>query len=161
MNKTILSYKNYLGSVEISIEDDCLHGQIMFINDLVTYEAASPAEIEKEFKLAVDDYIETCEELGKEPQKSYKGSLNVRLGSELHRSAAIQAQLRSETLNEFIKKATMEKIKGQEVKRHVHEHSIRPESETIIATQEAPFMFGQPTSQFTQDSNEDTTQTKH
>ena len=34
-------------------------GKILFISDLVTYEAQSPVELQKEFELAVDDYIET------------------------------------------------------------------------------------------------------
>ena len=31
-------------------------GKILFIDDLVTYEAASPATLQKEFEAAVDDY---------------------------------------------------------------------------------------------------------
>ena len=33
-------------------------GKILFIDDLVTYEAASPAKLQKEFEAAVDDYLE-------------------------------------------------------------------------------------------------------
>ena len=44
------TYKGYQGSVETSIEDGVLHGKIMFINDLVTYEATTLKALEKQFE---------------------------------------------------------------------------------------------------------------
>ena len=41
---------------------------------------------------AIDDYLETCERLGKKPEMQCKGSLNVRLGPELHNCARIKAK---------------------------------------------------------------------
>jgi predicted HicB family RNase H-like nuclease len=40
-------------------------GKVSFISDLVTYEAASSRELQQAFEMAVDDYIETCELVGK------------------------------------------------------------------------------------------------
>lgn len=53
----ILKYKGYEGSSEHSESDKCFFGQILEINDLVNYEAETRSELEKEFKLAVDDYL--------------------------------------------------------------------------------------------------------
>ncbi len=64
-----LVYKGYTGSMEISIEDDCLHGKIEMINDLVTYEAESSRELQYEFESAVDSYLDVCGKLGKDPDK--------------------------------------------------------------------------------------------
>ena len=55
--KHTLSYKGYSGSAEISIEDNCLHGKIEFINDLVTFEGATPIELQSAFEEAVDRYL--------------------------------------------------------------------------------------------------------
>lgn len=101
----LLQYKGYYGSLEASIEDNCLHGKIEFINGLVTYEADNISGIEKEFQLAVDDYLQTCQQLGHKPELSCKGSFNVRVGSELHREALIHAKQQGINLNEFVKKA--------------------------------------------------------
>jgi len=60
MNDRPLNYNGYFGSVEVSIEDDCLHGKLLFISDLVTYEAFSPVELEREFRRAVDHYLQKC-----------------------------------------------------------------------------------------------------
>ena len=65
-----LEYKNFLGSIEFSVEDNVFHGKLLKIKDLVTYEAAKETGLEKEFRLAVDDYLKTCEEIGKAPQKA-------------------------------------------------------------------------------------------
>lgn len=67
-NKT-LNYKGYSGSVEVSIEDDCLHGSLLFINDLVTYEAESPAALEQAFRNAVQHYLDKCAREGLTPDK--------------------------------------------------------------------------------------------
>ncbi len=78
--KDILRYKGFIGSIEISIEDDCLHGKLLFINDLVTYEARTPNQLQAEFESAVEDYLTTCKELGRSPDKPFKGTFNIRVG---------------------------------------------------------------------------------
>jgi len=101
----IFRYKGFMGSIETSTEDMCLHGKLLFINDTVTYEAKNLKQLQKEFEDAVDDYVETCKKLNREPQKPYKGSLNVRIGAELHKQAALQAILLGISINEFIRMA--------------------------------------------------------
>ena len=101
----ILEYKGYIGRVEFSAEDKIFHGKIEFINDLVTFEATSVEELEKEFKFAVDDYLETCETLDVTPQKSFKGTFNVRITPELHKEAAFQAVKRNLSLNRLVEEA--------------------------------------------------------
>ena len=105
-----MQYRGYLGSVECSVEDDCLFGKILYTNDLVNYEADSPAGLRESFEVAVDDYLQTCEELGKVPEKSFKGSFNVRVSPELHRKAAMQATVYEESLNEFVAQSVHEKV---------------------------------------------------
>lgn len=64
------SYKGYIGSYQKSVEDNCVHGRILYINDLVTYEAEDTWGIQAAFEAAVDHYIETCKTLGDTPNKS-------------------------------------------------------------------------------------------
>ena len=54
---TYLKYKDYLGSVEFDGARMTLRGKLLFITDLVTYEAASAPDLYKEFEVAVDDYL--------------------------------------------------------------------------------------------------------
>jgi len=39
----------------------------------------------------VEDYLETCKALGREPQKVYKGVFNVRIEPELHKKVYQEA----------------------------------------------------------------------
>lgn len=107
-----LTYKDYFGSVEFDLEDQILHGNILFINDLITYEADTLDGLNKEFKAAVDDYLETCKLLGREPQKAFKGSFNIRVGESIHKDAAVEASKRGQNLNDFCKEAITEKLAG-------------------------------------------------
>lgn len=91
MMKNLLEYKGYYGKVEYSVEDQILFGKIEGIVDLVTFESKNADEIEKEFRDAVDDYLDFCHQVGKEPEKTYKGTFNVRIDPELHKAIAIEA----------------------------------------------------------------------
>lgn len=96
-------YKNYIGSCNISVEDNCLWGKIEFISDIVTYEAKTVDELKKEFELAVESYLETCKAGGITPKKTCKGSFNIRIGSELHQKALMAASKTGKSLNDYIK----------------------------------------------------------
>jgi len=106
----LITYKDYSGSVEYSAEDKVFHGKIEFIRDLITFEAASVDDLEKEFQHAVDDYIETCKELGRKSQKAFKGLFNVRVNPELHKKAAIAALKKKISLNKFVENAIANEV---------------------------------------------------
>jgi predicted HicB family RNase H-like nuclease len=101
----ILEYKNYYATLHFNAKDEVFHGKIIGINDLVSFEGTTVAQLKKAFHEAVDDYLETCKGLGKEPEKTYKGSFNVRIPSELHRQAAQYATLKNMSLNDFVRQA--------------------------------------------------------
>ncbi len=81
----VLKYKGYYAVVQYSAEDEVLYGKIEGIDDLVSFESDSICGIKNEFENAVDDYIEYCKEIGKEPDEVYKGSFNVRIPVESHK----------------------------------------------------------------------------
>lgn len=101
----VLEYKGYYAEVHFNAEDEVFHGKVIAINDLVNFEGSTVKELKKAFHEAVDDYLETCKEIGKDPDKTYKGSFNVRIPSELHRQAAQYAALNKMTLNDFVRQA--------------------------------------------------------
>jgi predicted HicB family RNase H-like nuclease len=117
-----LSYKGYLGSLEASIEDGCLHGRILFIDDLITYEGDTVPAIQIAFQQAVDRYFAHCERTGKQPNRPYSGTFNVRIGPELHSRAAKAAHLKKVKLNEYVKQAIQWAIETNGVVTHEHHH---------------------------------------
>lgn len=110
----ILQYNGYYASVNFSSVDEVFYGKIIGINDLVSFEGSTVAELKQGFHEAVEDYLETCTEIGKSPDKTYKGSFNVRVPSSLHKQAALFASLNNITLNEFVKTALFFALKHRE-----------------------------------------------
>jgi len=100
-----IEYKGYRGIIDYSDQDSVLYGRIMGIDDLVTFEGTSVEEIKSAFFNAVDEYLETCNELGKNPEKEFKGVFNVRLSEKVHKLAAIKAQSEKISLNKLVDKA--------------------------------------------------------
>ena len=103
--KNTLNYKGYFGSVEFSDEDDVFHGKIIGINDHITYEGDSVKSLRRDFIAAIDDYLDVCTELGKEPEKSYKGTFNVRIEPALHRQLVIYSTSHGKSLNTIVEEA--------------------------------------------------------
>lgn len=105
MGKDVLTYKGFIGSVRFSAEDKVFHGKIDGIDDLVTFEGESVEELIGAFHEEVDDYLDLCKKMNKEPLKSYKGGFNIRISPELHRMAVERAKSIGITLNRLIQKA--------------------------------------------------------
>ena len=101
----ILEYKGYYTKIEYCKEDKVLYGEIEGINDLVNFECEKIEDVEKEFKRAVDDYLLICSEMEVEPDKTYKGSFNVRIAPILHKEVAQLAYNNNESLNQVVEKA--------------------------------------------------------
>lgn len=117
----MLSYKSYQGTAEVSIEDGVLHGRIMFIDDLVTYEAGDVGSLRREFEAAVEDYIQTCNSLNKQPQRPCSGTFQVRISPETHRAACLRAISDRVTLNEVVVRA-MDSYLNESARVH---HDVR------------------------------------
>ena len=105
-----LHYKNYIGSIEFSEEDAVFHGKVIGIKPLISFEGDSVSTITNDFHNAVDEYLAFCEETGKQPEKPFKGSFNIRIGAELHRKAATIATSRGISLNSFVEQAIRQNV---------------------------------------------------
>ena len=108
-----MTYKGYIGSVAFSEKDNVFFGKIEGINGLVNFEGESVKELTNAFHEAVEDYIAYCKDEGIEPDKSYSGSLNVRLSPTIHRQIAILAKQAGLSLNAYIKDALENKVNAE------------------------------------------------
>lgn len=142
-----LTYKGYTGTIEASIEDGCLHGQLLFITDIITYEGNTVDDIRTSFEEAVDHYLAYCQDTGKPANKPYSGTFNVRVGQELHRKAVEVAYHQGITLNDFIAQSIKNAIEKNDVIRleHTHQHNItitdNQTSTTVVATTNKPLTW--------------------
>ncbi len=142
-----LTYKGYTGTIEASIEDACLHGQLLFITDIITYEGDTVEDIKRSFKEAVDHYLEYCKETGKPANKPYSGTFNVRVGQEIHRKAVEVAYHQGITLNDFVVQSIKKSIEHNGIIKleHTHHYNItitdNQTPATVVATMDKPLAW--------------------
>jgi len=106
----LMKYKGYYGSAHYSNEDKIFHGRLENIRSLVSYHATGVESLIQAFREAVEDYLDTCDREGIEPEIPFKGSFNVRLTPEIHRDAAFQARSEGVSFNQFIKMTLEERL---------------------------------------------------
>ena len=97
----VLKHNGYQARVDFDAEDRIFIGRIVGIDDIVTFHASTVEELEEAFKESLQDYIETCAKIGKSPDRSYSGTVYLRVSEATHASAAKAAELAGKRLNEF------------------------------------------------------------
>jgi len=96
-----LTYKGYAARIEFSAEDECFIGHIAGIKDNIGFHGETVSELKSAFEEAVEDYLVTCEKVGKTPQKPYSGKLMLRLRPEIHAAVATAAELSGQSINQW------------------------------------------------------------
>lgn len=99
---SMMNYKGFSARIEYSDEDRCFIGRIAGIQDVIGFHGQSVMQLRAAFKEAVEDYLETCAKVGKEPNKPYSGQFRLRLSPELHAKAALAAESKGKSLNTWI-----------------------------------------------------------
>ncbi|MEH2323692.1 MAG: type II toxin-antitoxin system HicB family antitoxin [Nostoc sp.] len=97
-----MTYKGYTASIEVDVEAGMLFGQVLDINDVITFKAKTVDEARQEFQISVDDYLTFCEELGEEPDKPFSGKLAFRTTPEHHRKIFIAAKKAGKSINAWM-----------------------------------------------------------
>ena len=100
--KKLLEYKGYHAKIEYDADDGIFVGSVIGITDSLNFHGKSVDELNNAFAVCIDDYLEICKLYDKEPDKEYKGSLNVRIGYELHKKAELAAVEQEKSINQII-----------------------------------------------------------
>lgn len=101
----MMEYKGYHAQVEFDAEDEILVGNVYGITDSLNFHGSSVTELEEMFHQSIDNYLEMCAAYGKNPDKEFKGSFNVRISPELHKEISLQAAQEGISLNQYVLKA--------------------------------------------------------
>ena len=70
----MITHKGYIAKIEFDEDDKVLHGRILGIRDVITFEADSVEGAIAAFEESVDDYLAFCEERNKEPERPFSGN---------------------------------------------------------------------------------------
>jgi predicted HicB family RNase H-like nuclease len=100
-----MTYKGYAARIEYDDADGLFTGRIAGIRDGVGFHADTVEGLRAAFREAVDDYLETCARVGKAPQRAFSGQVMFRIDPDLHRRAALAAELAGKSLNQWAEEA--------------------------------------------------------
>ncbi len=108
----MIEYKGYTGVFEFDPSIDRFHGRVIGLQDVVTFEGHSVEELRSEMEESVEDYLSLCAEVGKEPERPYRGEFLVRTTPEVHRAVATAAEADGVSLNAWIE-TTISAVAGK------------------------------------------------
>ncbi len=97
-----MKYKGYEAAIDFDEEMEMFHGSVINTRDVITFYGRSVAELKKEFKNSVDDYLEFCKKRGEEPDKPFSGNFVVRISPSLHQRLYSKAKKSGKSLNSLI-----------------------------------------------------------
>ena len=108
-----LEYKGYYGTIEYSMEDDCLFGKVLGMpNNLISYEGKTATELYADFKDAIESYLDYCQRNNFKPRQGYNEVLNVRIPSEIHSKIAHYSENHGTTINAFIRESIEKRLEA-------------------------------------------------
>jgi len=105
MKSDMMKYNGYRASIGYDETDRIFIGEVFGISDSLNFHGSTIDELENSFHQCIDHYLELCAKIGKEPQKEYSGSFNVRTSPEIHEKAAEYAKENGYSLNQVVSMA--------------------------------------------------------
>lgn len=97
-----MTYKGYSAKVAFDPEAEVLHGEVIGLRDVITFQATAVEELKEAFRDSVDDYLAWCAELGQEPERAYAGRFLLRMDPGVHRDLALAAERAGVSINAFV-----------------------------------------------------------
>ena len=113
----MMQYKGYIGRIEVDPAADVIHGDVLGIRDVVTFQGHTPHEAEQAFHESVDDYLDFCKSRGEQPDKTFSGKFIVRVSPELHRLITISAEQVNMSVNGWINSRLLEAVAQEQSHR--------------------------------------------
>ncbi len=98
-----MEYKGYVASVEYDDEAKTLHGEVINTRAVITFEATTVDELRLEMEASIEDYLEWCQERGKEPEKPFAGDLRIPTTPELRQAIVSAAAREHKSLEAWVR----------------------------------------------------------
>ena len=94
-----LYYKGYTANIFFTEEDGVFFGKVEGIRDSISFEGESVKLLTEDFHSAIDEYLEFCKSVGKEPQKT--SEYKEISPEELYNIVCLHANQKKMTVNVF------------------------------------------------------------
>ena len=116
MKSDMMKYRGYRSTISYDEDDRIFVGEVFGVNDSLNFHGSSIEELETSFHNCIDNYLDLCKQIGKEPEKEFSGSFNVRTTPTLHKEASEYAAENGISLNQVVTNA-IEMFLGNSFKR--------------------------------------------
>lgn len=73
----MIEYKGYTGIFDYDEDYEFFSGHVIDTRDGINFEGRSVSELKESMRRAVDDYLEFCQEKGREPSRPYSGRVLI------------------------------------------------------------------------------------
>jgi predicted HicB family RNase H-like nuclease len=97
-----MEYKGYKGLPQIDEESGSLYGHVAGLRDVITFQGDTFAELTQSFHDSVDEYLDFCKSLGRNPEKPFSGQFMLRIDPALHRKLSVSAETEGVSLNALV-----------------------------------------------------------
>ena len=77
---TYITYKGYVGRIYFSEEDEAYIGEVLAVNDFISFHGYTLSEAKQRFLVAIDDYLECAKEEGFIPNPPLLEDMSKSLG---------------------------------------------------------------------------------
>lgn len=102
---SLMEYKGYRAKIGYDEDDGIFVGEVIGIADSLNFHGTAVDELKTAFHQSIDNYLAICKAVGKQPEKEYSGSFNIRTSPELHKKMCIAAANEGISLNQFVNNA--------------------------------------------------------
>jgi predicted HicB family RNase H-like nuclease len=99
---TTMTHDGYVALVDLDEDAGLFHGEVINTRDVLTFQGRTLDELKTAFADTITDYVEWCQERGKQPERPYSGHFTLRLAPDLHRRIATAAARERKSVNSFI-----------------------------------------------------------
>ena len=97
----VMTHKGYSARIEYDERDDIFVGRILGIRTMISFHGETVSQLHREFKKAIDDYLDDCAERGMSPERPASGKILLRVPADVHGAALLAAQVAGKSLNQW------------------------------------------------------------
>lgn len=100
-----MTYKGFIGSINISEDDGLLFGRVLGVRALLSYEGRTVPELIEDFHAAVDGYLEYCEDCGIAPEYEEDDFCDIQVPVSLYSKITSNAEAQKISTDRLIEMA--------------------------------------------------------
>ena len=107
-----MNYKGYEASIHFDEEDKIFWGEIINLGSksMILFHSENANELENEFQISVDAYLEACKKTGSSAKKPFSGKMLIRTTPSIHAKEVASAKTQGISVNKLVEQAIVERV---------------------------------------------------